>query len=230
MKHYLSFFCVALLLSVANQSVAYPLDAYPATGIRRIEAARLAVLGKMPGRQQPPGALLPTASVDIRLLDHPDLVLPEPDPEFTARILQLLGDKADRYGVALLDLSDPAHPRYAEHRADVRQNVGSVGKIAVAVAVFQALADMYPDDIEARKRLLREAVITADPAALFAPFTEGRSDPLAEWRQWPSMRAVRDEALFLLPADAISRATPRWLDSLELACTLMHGLRERMHP
>ena len=32
----------------------------------------------------------------------------------------------------------------------------------MAVAVFQALADMYPDDIEARKRLLREVVITAD--------------------------------------------------------------------
>ena len=100
--------------------------------------------------------------MDLRLLDQPDLVLPEPDPEFTIRVRQLLGDKADRYGVALLDLSDPEHPRYAEHRADFRQNVGSVGKLAVAVAVFQALADMYPDDIEARKRLLRETVITAD--------------------------------------------------------------------
>ena len=112
--------------------------------------------------RQPPGALLPASLVDLRLLDHPDLVLPEPDPEFTVRVLQLLGDNADRYGVAVLDLSDPDHPRYAEHRADFRQNVGSVGKLAVAVAVFQALADMYPDDIEARKQLLREAVITAD--------------------------------------------------------------------
>ena len=156
------FFYFLLLLTIPNLSVAYPLDAYPTTGIRRIEAARLAVLGKMRGPRQPPGALLPTSSVDLRLLDHPDLVLPEPDPEFSTRVLQLLGDKADRYGVALLDLSDPEHPRYAEHRADFRQNVGSVGKLAVAVAVFQALADMYPDDIEARKRLLRDVVITAD--------------------------------------------------------------------
>jgi hypothetical protein len=156
------FFYVVLLLTIPNLSVAYPLDAYSTTGIRRIEAARLAVLGKMRGRRQPPGALLPTSMVDLRLLDRPDLVLPEPDPEFSIRVLELLGDKADRYGVALLDLSDPENPRYAEHRADFRQNVGSVGKIAAALAIFQALADIYPDDIEARKRLLREAVITAD--------------------------------------------------------------------
>ena len=96
------------------------------------------------------------------MLDQPNFKLPEPDPEFTDRIRQLLGDKAGRSGVAVLDLSDPDHPRYAEHRADYRQNVGSVGKIAVAVALFQALADIYPDDMEARKGLLRDTIITAD--------------------------------------------------------------------
>ena len=143
MKNYLAFFCFVMLLSLADSSAAYPLDGYPATGIRRLEAARLAVSGKMHGRRQPPGALLPTGLVDLRLLDQPDLKLPEPDPEFTARIVQLLGDKADRYGIAVLDISDPDHPRYAGHRADFRQNVGSVGKLAVAVAVFQALAERF---------------------------------------------------------------------------------------
>ena len=162
MKHCLLLSGVLLLLSMANLSAAYPLDGYPSTGIRRVEAAHLAVLGKMRGRRQPPGALLPADLVDLRLLDYPDLKLPQPDPEFTARIYQLLGDKADRYGISVLDLSDPDRPRYAEHRADFKQNVGSVGKIAVAVAVFQALADFYPEDIESRKRLLRETVITAD--------------------------------------------------------------------
>ena len=116
----------------------------------------------MRGRRQPPGARLPASLVDLRLLDHPDMVLPEPDPEFTARVLKLLGDKANRYGVAVLDLSDIDNPRYAEHRADYKQNVGSVGKIAVALALFQALADIYPDDIETRKRLLRETIILVE--------------------------------------------------------------------
>ena len=127
MKQYLRFITVLVILAITDPGFAYPLDAYPETGIRRIEAARLAVFGKMRGRRQPPGALLPASMVDLRLLDHPNLVLPEPDPEFTARVVELLGDKADRYGVAVLDLSDIDNPRYAEHRADYKQNVGSVG-------------------------------------------------------------------------------------------------------
>jgi iron complex transport system substrate-binding protein len=71
-----------------------------------------------------------------------------------------------------------------------------------------------------------ESVIVANPDALFAPYLEDMPDPLAAWRDWPAMRAVRQEALFLLPADPISRATPRFLDSLELACKLLHSLRE----
>ena len=162
MRYYPVFLFIFLLLLIPDPCIAYPLDAYPETGIRRIESARMAVLGKMRGRQQPPGALLPTGLVELQLLDRPDLNLPEPDPEFTARVLQLLGEKAGRYGVAILDLSNPDHPRLAEHRADIKQNVGSVGKLAIAVAIFQALADTYPDNIETRKRLLRETVITAD--------------------------------------------------------------------
>ena len=71
-----------------------------------------------------------------------------------------------------------------------------------------------------------ESVIVADPDALFAPYHEGAADPLADWREWNAMRAVRNNALFLLPADNISRATPRFLDSLEIACKLLHSLRE----
>ena len=64
--------------------------------------------------------------------------------------------------MVLLDLSDPAHPRYAEHNPDVAQNPGSVGKLMVALAWFQALADRYPEDLEARRRLLRETQVVAD--------------------------------------------------------------------
>jgi iron complex transport system substrate-binding protein len=72
-----------------------------------------------------------------------------------------------------------------------------------------------------------ESVVVANPDALFAPIPDGGDDPLAEWHSWPAMKAVRHEALFLLPADSVSRATPRFLDSLELACKLMHRLRDR---
>ena len=151
-----------MVFCFAHSAFGYPLDGYEETGIRRIEAARLSVFGKLKGRPQPPGALLPTRLVDLRLLDYQKMDLPDPDPEFTKQIVSLLGDNTDRYSIAVLDLTDPANPRYAEHRGEVKQNVGSVGKIVVALSLFQALADIYPDDIEARKQLLRNTVITAD--------------------------------------------------------------------
>ncbi|MDX1460524.1 MAG: cobalamin-binding protein [Xanthomonadales bacterium] len=70
-----------------------------------------------------------------------------------------------------------------------------------------------------------EAVLLADPDVFFAPTIEGHPDPLAQWRHWPRLRAVSTHSLHGLPADAISRATPRMLDSLELACTLLDQSR-----
>jgi len=153
---------VLLLLWLPGIGNTYPLDGYTESGIRRVEGARLAVEGVITGTKQPPGALKPLAEVDLRLLEHRDLDLPPPDAAFTAQVVRLLGSEADRYGVAVLDLSDPAQPRYAEHRGEVRQNVGSVGKLVVGLAIFQALADIWPDDVEKRTQVLRNTLVTAD--------------------------------------------------------------------
>ncbi len=141
---------------------AYPLDGFEKTGIGRLEAQRLVQIGEKPGKKRPSGELLPLAMVDLRLLDHRDIELPASDPALTARLKKLLGPEADRYGMTLLDLSDLEHPRYAEWNGHQRQNPGSVGKIMVALAIFQALADVYPEDIAARENILRTSMITAD--------------------------------------------------------------------
>jgi hypothetical protein len=152
---------VLVLLITTGALMAYPIDGYKETGIRRVEGARLANEGLAIGGFQLPGALLTTEQVDLRLTGR-SLSLPPADPVFTAQIRDLLGEEADSYGIALLDITDPDHPRYAEHRDDHTQNVGSVGKLLVALGVFQALADTWPDDIERRKEVLRNSLITAD--------------------------------------------------------------------
>jgi len=90
------------------------------------------------------------------------LGIPAADPQFAADLQELLGDEADRYAVAVLDLTNLAQPRYAAHQASVRANPGSVGKILIALGVLQALADVYPDNIDARLNILRNTVVTAD--------------------------------------------------------------------
>jgi hypothetical protein len=154
--------CLALtgaVLSVAAN--AYPLDAFPDTGIRRLEGLRLANEGKVADVKQPRGALQPLAAVDLRLAGA-TFDLPPVDPEFNRQLAGMLSGNLDGYGLAVLDLSDPSRPRYAEHNGTYRQNVGSVGKVVVALALFQALADVYPNDLDARHRVLKTTTVTAD--------------------------------------------------------------------
>ena len=156
-----SAFIAMVMLASASVIMAYPLDGYEETRIRRVEGARLANEGLAIGGFQPPGALLTTGQVDLRLLGK-NHARPPADPVFSSQIKTILGENADRYGIAVLDLTNPDNPRYAEHRGTYRQNVGSVGKLLVALGYFQALADAWPDDPDRRKEVLRDTVITAD--------------------------------------------------------------------
>lgn len=152
----------AALTLCSAQLHAYPIDGYAETGIARLEAYRLAQQGEVKGNYLPSGALLKSEQIQLRLRDHPDLDIPPPDPALSRRIVDLLGADARNTSISVLDLSDPARPLYAEHNADTRRNPGSVGKIMVALALFQALADVYPDDIAMRQAILMKTAVTAD--------------------------------------------------------------------
>jgi hypothetical protein len=154
--------CALVLALGSEPAPGYPLDGYEQTGIQRLEAYRLAQTGKVRGRVLPPGGRLSIDSIALGLVDHPDFQIPPPDAELEAAIQTLLGEDADGYALAVLDLTDPAHPRYAAHNAKRQQNPGSVGKLMVALGWFQTLADIYPDDIQARHDLMRNTRHTAD--------------------------------------------------------------------
>ena len=163
MRH--AFKAALLILAAAlaiDTAAAYPLYGSEDTGIRRLEAARLAHEGVVKGKKKVAGELLSVDQVKLRLLDRRDMELPPADPAFSKEIVGLLGKYASRYGVSVLDLSDPDNPRYGEHNGNNPQNPGSVGKIVVGAAVMQALADVYPDDTGRRLEVLRNSIVTAD--------------------------------------------------------------------
>lgn len=152
---------LAASLALAAPALAYPLDGYPWTLIKRLEAYRLAAQGSRVPSFLTEGEMLPGDAVRLNLAGYPDFRIPAQDPALSARILEMLGGDAGGYGIALLDYSDPRRPLYAAHNPDRPQNPGSVGKIMVLLAWFQALADIHPD-IADRQRLLLETVIEAD--------------------------------------------------------------------
>ena len=190
-----------LLLSGGASVRAYPLDGTPYTGIARLEGYRLAQEGKVRGRRLHAGAMLGMDQVDLRLRNHPNLDIPPLDPEFSAKIRELFGTEADRYAAAVLDLTDPERPRYAEHRGSESHNPGSVGKLVVIMALFQALRDIYPNDVESRLHVLRTSPVTADvfiktdhhkapfwhpgaPALVYRPLQAGDQANLWTYLDW----------------------------------------------
>lgn len=77
--------------------------------------------------------------------------------------------------------------------------------------VFGTLGQLAP-------QVALEAVLAADPEVILS-LDDAVADPLAEWRRWPELRAVRGGAIYSLPADLLTRPTPRILDGVEIACT-----------
>ena len=162
MKIFLRTGIFLVLMTWAGIGWCYPLDGYPYTGILRLEGFRLAQEGKVRGIKIPMGARLNSDQVDLRLLGRQDFEIPPIDSDFTEAVGTFLGDDAEDYAVAVLNMSDPDNPKYAEYNGNQRSNVGSVGKILAALGVFQALADIYPDDIDQRLKILRSSLVTAD--------------------------------------------------------------------
>ncbi len=151
----------------AAPSGPYPLDGYEHTGIRRLEAFRLMRAGQIRGSLRlPPGALLPSEAIRLRMagFDETFDILPDTpkDPELQAALLSIVAARDTSYRVALLDITDPAQPRYAAVRESEGYIPGSVGKLLVMTGLFHELAKRFPSDIAARARLLRDTRIVAD--------------------------------------------------------------------
>jgi hypothetical protein len=192
---------VGALTGLAGRAAAYPLDGTDETGIPRLDAYDRANRGENLGKFVPVGAMMRMDSIKLRLAEHPNFDLPPPDPDLTRQITAMLGGDAAHYGLTLLDLTDPAHPRYAEINGGLTQNPGSVGKLVVALAFLQKLADAYPSDLDARRRVPHDTQITADAfirdddhevpfyredirEVIYRPLVEGDSANLWTWLDW----------------------------------------------
>jgi hypothetical protein len=200
MKRIASLLLVPMLCLWGESATAYPLDASEETGIARLEAYLMAESILLERGALKPGSLLSSDQIRLRLVGA-SFQLPAPDAELSAKIREMVGRDAPHYGISVLDITDPANPRLGEINGGRAQNPGSVGKLMVALAWFQAIADVYPDDIDARKKLLFETQITAsefiikdshdvpvwkpgDPMVVRRPIEIGDTANLWTWFDW----------------------------------------------
>ena len=168
MNHKLVTAALALgCVFVISQAFSYPLDGYERTRIGRLLGYRMALDGKIKSTIRiPPGGLLGTADVKLRLVGRNDAFDitegMQKDAKLQAGLERVFAARDPSYGIAVLDITDPAHPRYAALREYETRIPGSVGKLLVAVGFFDALRQRYPEDVEARNRLLRDTIVVAD--------------------------------------------------------------------
>ncbi len=158
---------LAGLLASAKAAMAYPLDGYESTGIRRLLGYRLAMEGKLArGINIPPGGRLGMADIKLTLKgvnDSYDVSADTPrDPKLQQGLERVFSGRDPSYSLALLDITNPREPRFAELRSEVKRIPGSLGKLLVATGFFEALRLRFPDDTDARRKFLKDTVIAAD--------------------------------------------------------------------
>ena len=166
------------LILVACCAQAYPLDGAAKTGIRRLIGYKLSNEGKIKGPKLPQGALLTSDQIVLHLKGtndsfDVDAKLPH-DPYLQAGIEKIFSTRDPSYGVAMLDITDPKRPLYASHQAEQKMVPGSVGKLLVVTGLFGALAQLHPSSTEAREKVLRETIVTADGFI----FRDGKTVPI----------------------------------------------------
>ena len=166
-KVYVGVAVTAVLLALtAGRGNSYPIDGFDDTGIRRLVHAQRVMVGTEKGAQLPKGALLGTAQVQLHMLSSSfsltgtsDVV----DPELQKKINTLFPNLDESYSLAVLDITPNKTPRLALWKPTRRFALGSVGKLAIAAGLFTELKNIFPDDPEKRRELLKNRIVTAGP-------------------------------------------------------------------
>ena len=75
----------------------------------------------------------------------------------------------------------------------------------------------------------KEAVIAANPQVIVSGQASNRGSTLEEmWGDWKTLDAVKYGNLFLIPADLITRPTPRILDGVTMLCDKLEQARLKL--
>ncbi len=82
------------------------------------------------------------------------------------------------------------------------------------------------DDLGLAPKISVEAVLERDPALIIASGMDiARPEWLDEWRRWPQLQAVANDALFFIPPDLVQRHSLRVLSGALQMCSQIDSVR-----
>lgn len=165
MKRYLSLTIILILCASFTTMSYYPIDGYERTGIKRLKRLELVKSGELKDATKlPEGAMKSYMDIQLNLTekrqDSVHCFLKE-DEVFQKEVNNLFRGLDKSYSLTVLDISDLNNIRYAHRNETSGYQPGSVGKIAVLVALFEQLANIYPDSFDKRIELLKNKSVKA---------------------------------------------------------------------
>jgi hypothetical protein len=163
--YFILSFLVLTAVFMSSDCGAYPTDDFERTHINRLEGYHYALQTKSGREAIVPGARLSAKDIHLRLKgvqwQHDPLDLERIlDANLSRKITSLLDS---RYTLGLVDLADPKKPRAVLYNASRGYSPASLGKVIIALGVFEALRELHPYDTSARENILKYAMVTADP-------------------------------------------------------------------
>lgn len=88
--------------------------------------------------------------------------------------------------------------------------------------------NVFHDAKSIAPKLSVETVLRKNPDVIVASgMGEERPEWLDEWKQWPSLSAVKNNYLFFVPPDLIQRHSPRLLEGASILCEQLSSVRQR---
>ena len=97
-----------------------------------------------------------------------------------------------------------------------------IGKVIEACGGLNVFADLQ----QLAAVVSEESVVAADPQIILTPARAG-DDPLARWRRFRRMTAVRDDHMFVVDGDQIARQSLRLIEGTRQVCELIDRARPR---
>lgn len=181
----MSFKKITLILLMVcisfGEILAYPIDGYLLTGIRRLLRLELIQKGEIKDALPIKGAQKSIKDIKLNLYKTAKgdslKVLPAVDPLLQKELNALFPNLHESYSITLMDITPGRPARYAKRQADRGFQPGSVGKLAVINGLFCELESIYPDSFEKRRELLKNKVVRAGRWAVYDEHTVPFFDP-----------------------------------------------------
>ncbi|MGB5944436.1 MAG: serine hydrolase [Leeuwenhoekiella sp.] len=169
MKKLYFFFPILFIAGFFSGTEDYPIDGYERTGIARLAQLQKIVRDSIPYNRIPKGAYWSIDDIKLRLTNKEDSASTymTDDPVLQKKINSLFGGLSSSYSISVLDMSDPENLLYASRNETRGYQPGSVGKLAILIAIFDQLEKLCPDDWGARINLLKYKKVRGGPFAVY---------------------------------------------------------------